>query len=68
MRAILSRTGPLAAFVGRLLGAFSVPQALGVAACLVLHLATGTLAAWATAGLLAALLALVVTAERSSAA
>lgn len=56
------------AFVGRLLGAFSVSKALGVGACAVVYLASGALAAWATAGLLAAVLALVVLAERSYAA
>jgi low temperature requirement protein LtrA len=57
-----------AAFVARLFGTVSVPKGLGVGACLVVFLATGAVTAWATAGLLAAVLALVVVAERSQAA
>jgi low temperature requirement protein LtrA len=58
------------AFGLRLVGVFSRPKVLAALACLLVYLVAGGVAAWATAGLLAAVLALLVASEttRSAAA
>ena len=51
------------AFALRLVGVFNAPKALAASACLVVYLASAGLPAWATAALLASVLALLVASE-----